>query len=261
MAEILLTGGTGTLGRQLVQQLSYQGFDVGILTTRHHVDLPSGAKIYPGDLAQGPGIKDAIENARVVIHCATNPADAKTVDLEGTKNLLACINSDRLQHLVYVSIAGVDQSAYPYYQIKFEVEKMIKASDVPWSVLRATQFHDLVLNRLVKPFDTHDGSPMRIPKGIQFQSIDVKDVAYRLQTLAMGPVLRAVITIGGPEILTIEEMTRVYLRLQGRNDLVEPDDVRGEFYDLFRSGININAEWAWGRITWEKFLQDTLKKV
>src|SRR5687767_9112191 len=118
MAEILVTGGTGTLGRQLVQQLTYQGFDVGILTTSHHVNLPSGAKIYPGDLAQGAGIKDAAEDARIVIHCASNARDAKAVDLDGTKNLLECVNRNALQHLIYVSIAGVDQSAYPYYQIK-----------------------------------------------------------------------------------------------------------------------------------------------
>jgi uncharacterized protein YbjT (DUF2867 family) len=261
MADILITGGTGTLGRQLVQQLSYQGFDVAILTTRHQVDLPSGAKIYPGDLTQRTSLPDAVEPARIIIHCASNPRDPKTVDLDGTKNLLGCISKKRLQHLIYVSIAGADRSPYPYYQIKFEVEKLIEASGVPWSILRTTQFHDLVLSRLIKPFDRGDGSPLRIPGDMQFQSIDVKDVAYRLQNLAMGSVLESTLTIGGPEIMTIEEMTRMYLSLQGRNDPVEPEDMSGELYDLFRSGININPEWAAGRITWEKFLRNTLKKL
>ena len=261
MAEILVTGGTGTLGRQLVQQLSYQGFDVGILTTRRQLDLPSGAKIFFGDLAENTGVNRAVENARVIIHMASDPGDARRVDFEGTKNLLGCINTSGLRHLIYVSIAGVDQAAYAYYQIKMEVEKMLLASDIPCSVLRATQFHDFVLNKLIKPFDKMDGSPLRIPKGIRLQPIDVKDVAYKLQLMAMGPALRSTITIGGPEILTIDEMTRSYLGVLGRNDVIVSDEVKGELYDLFRSGININADWTGGRITWAQYLQQNLRNL
>lgn len=256
MAAILVTGGTGTLGSQLVQQLCYQGLDVGLITTRAHVDLPSGAKIYSGDLSHPSGIRNAVEDASVIIHCASKPLDARTVDLQGTKNLLECADRRKLRHFVYVSIAGVDRSQYPYYAIKHEVEKMVQASGVPWSVLRATQFHDLVLNRFIKPFDGGDGAPVSVPKGMRFQSIDVREVALRLQQLAMSAPLTSTETIGGPEILTIEEMMRIYLQVQGRDTALLPGDVNGERYDVFRSGINIDPQWTYGKITWENFLRN-----
>lgn len=258
MAAILVTGGTGTLGSQLVRQLCYQGLDVGMITTRAHVDLPSGAKIYSGDLTHPSGIRSVVEEASVIIHCASKPLDARTVDVQGTKNLLDCVDRRKIRHFVYVSIAGVDQSRYPYYAVKYEVEKMVQASGVPWSVLRATQFHDLVLNRFIKPFDAGDGAPVRIPKGMRFQSIDVREVALRLQQLAMAAPSGSTETIGGPEILTIEEMTRIYLGVQGRDDGFFPADVEGELYDVFRSGINLDPQWTYGKITWENFLRNTV---
>ncbi|HEX8038749.1 MAG TPA: NAD(P)H-binding protein, partial [Chryseosolibacter sp.] len=187
---------------------------------------------------------------------ASKPLDARTVDVQGTKNLLECVDRRKIRHFVYVSIAGVDRSRYPYYTIKYEVEKLVQASGVPWSVLRATQFHDLVLNRFIKPFDGGDGAPIRIPKGMRFQSIDVREVALRLQQLAMSAPLTSTETIGGPEILTIEEMTRIYLQAKGSDAGFLPDDVTGELYDVFRSGINIDPQWTYGKITWENFLRN-----
>lgn len=256
MASILVTGGTGKLGRQVVRQLCYQGLDVGILTTRSNIDLSSGAKVYVGDLNDRAALSRAVEDARVVIHCASNPGDPQTVDRDGTKNLLQCVDRRQIQNFIYVSIAGVDKGDYPYYRVKYEVENIIRDSGLPWSVLRATQFHDLVLERLIKPFDKGDGTPLVIPGGMRFQSIDVRDVANRLQQLALGEPSRSTITIGGPEILSVEDMVRTYLHLQGRKDNVEPQLLTSDFYNLFRSGININPDWSAGMIAWERFLRE-----
>lgn len=256
MNEILVTGGAGTLGRQVVLQLAYQGIDVAILSRRQHIDVPSGAKVYAGDLTRADTIRNTIENASVIIHCASHPRDP-AVDLEGTKNILQSIHRASFQHFLYVSIAGVDKSSYPYYQTKYEVEKMVQVSGVPWSVLRATQFHDLVLHRMIEPFDLRDGS-IRVPQGMRFQSVDVRDVANKIQQIAMGESLRSTITFGGPQTLTIEEMVRAYLDILGRHDKVEAVDATGELYDVFRSGVNTGVEWEAGKITWREFLQNTL---
>lgn len=255
MAHILITGGTGTLGRQLVRQLCYQGLDVAIITTRQHVDLPSGAKIFVGDLTRPDSIRNAIREAAIIIHCASNPRDANRVDVEGTRNLLLAADAGTLQHLVYLSIAGVDQSTYPYYVAKFEAEKEIQASGFPWSILRATQFHDYVLHRVLEPADRRDGTPLRIPMGLRFQPVDVRDVALRLQNLAGGKPLRQTVTMGGPEILTPEQMARAYLTAQNRDEDVQPADAGG-YFDVFRSGLNVNPQWAEGIITWETFLKN-----
>lgn len=259
MAHILITGGTGTLGRQLVRQLCYQGLDVGILTRRKDVDLPSGAKVYAGDITSVDTIREAVGNASVIVHCASNPRQP-TVDVEGTGNILQSIDRKAFRHFLYVSIAGVDRSRYPYYQAKHQVEKMVESSDVPWSVLRATQFHDLVLHRLIEPFDRGSGLSIKIPQGMRFQSVDVSDVANRLQQIAMSDCLRATITIGGPETLTIEDMVRTYLDVLGRNDDIEPTEVAGEFYDLFRSGVSATTISETGKIGWRGFLQNALQK-
>lgn len=256
MASILVTGGTGKLGRQVVRQLCYQGLDVGILTTRSNIDLSSGAKVYVADLNDPAALSRAVGDVRVVIHCASSPGNPQTVDLEGTKNLLQCVDGRQIKNFIYVSIAGVDKADYPYYRVKHEVENIIRDSGLPWSVLRATQFHDLVLERLIKPFDKRDETPLVIPGGMRFQSIDVRDVANRLQQLALGEPSGSTITIGGPEILSIEDMARSYLHVHGRKEDVEPQLLTSDLYNLFRSGININPEWSAGMITWERFLRD-----
>lgn len=259
MVHILVTGGTGTLGRQLVRQLCYQGFDVGILTRRKDVDLPSGAKVYAGDMTSVDTIREAVGSASVIIHCASNPRQP-TEDVEGTGNILRSIDRRVLRHLIYMSIAGIERSSYPYYRAKYEVEKMIQSSDIPWSVLRATQFHDLVLRRLIKPFDQGGGLPLRIPGGMRFQSVDISDVGNRLQQIAMTDCLRTTITICGPETLTIEEMAKIYLDVVGRNDKVEPAEIEGELYDLFRTGVNISTARETGKIEWRDFLQSALQE-
>lgn len=258
MAHILVTGGTGTLGRQLVRQLCNKGFEVGILTTRPKADLPSGARLFTGDLTRFETIEPVVREAAVIIHCASNPRQP-AVDVEGTKNILQSIDRRSLRHFLYVSIAGIDRSSYPYYKAKYEVEKMVQSADIPWSILRATQFHDLILHRLIEPFDTGEGFPLKIPKGLQFQSVDVRDVSKRIQQIAMSERLRTIITLCGPEPLTIEDMAETYLDVLGRRDKIEPAEMAGEFYDLFRSNINITT-WETGKIKWRRFLQNAFQK-
>src|SRR5690606_25671592 len=100
-----------------------------------------------GNLSDTGKLEGILRHVTTIIHCASNPRNADMVDIQGTEHLLRAVDKPALQHMIYVSIAGVDRSPYPYYKAKYEVEKMIMASGVPWSVVRATQFHDLVLNR------------------------------------------------------------------------------------------------------------------
>lgn len=258
MAHILVTGGTGTLGRQLVRQLCNKGFEVGILTTRPKADLPSGARLFTGDLTRFETIEPVVREAAVIIHCASNPRDAYSVDVGGTRNLLAAADANRLQHLVYLSIAGIDHSPHPYYKAKREAERMIEASAVPWSILRATQFHDYVLHRVIEPADHRDGSPLAVPASLKFQSVDVKDVSSRLQNLAMAKPLRETVTMGGPEILTLGQMARAYLGAQHRNEDVRSED-NGIYFEIFQSGMNVNPDWTDGKVSWDTFLKNALQ--
>jgi uncharacterized protein YbjT (DUF2867 family) len=256
MSSILITGGTGKLGQEISKQLINKGFEVNILSSKENPDIQYYSKIYTGDLTDILSLKDAVLNSDIIIHCASNPRNSKIVDIEGTKNLLQIACQKLLKYFIYISIVGVDKSIFPYYQSKFEVENMIQESGLPWSILRATQFHDMILDRFIKPFDEKPGS-LKIPQEMQFQSVAIEDVANKLVSLSIESPTNIIETIGSAEINTIEKMTQIYLDILDRNDKIEPKMYDEEIYKLFRSGVNLCPDYAVGKITWKDFLLQT----
>jgi uncharacterized protein YbjT (DUF2867 family) len=252
MKNILVTGATGTLGRALIKQLSEHQFQVNALSSQQNPLLPPEVKIYRGDLAAGKGLAEAVRNKDAIIHCASDPANHPEVDIMGTRALLDAAGTGHI-HFIYISIAGVDRSDYPYYKAKKKVEDMIGEHGVPWSVLRTTQFHSFVL-KLIESFDRNDGAPLTIPGRMKFQSVDVKEVAGRLTEMAEEGPQGLLPAMGGPQVLGFEEMVEMYLKISGRNDTVQVRPLRAPRYDLFRSGVNLCPEHAGGKITWEEFL-------
>ena len=142
MKQILVTGGTGTLGKEIVSQLIANNYQPDILSSRTSRDSPKGARMLKGDLMEKSSINKVVANAEIIIHCASNPRNSENVDVEGTRNLLEAVNVKKLPHIIYLSIVGANKSQYPYYQNKCKVERMIMESKLPWSILRVTQFHD-----------------------------------------------------------------------------------------------------------------------
>jgi hypothetical protein len=144
--------------------------------------------------------------------CATDVRRPRR-DVQGTHNLLAAARAAGAPHLVYVSIVGVDRVPVPYYRIKLEVEQLVEASCLPWTVLRATQFHDLVasaLRVLTRP------PVVLLPAGTAFQPVDVRDVAPRLVELALAPATGRGADLGGPQVRAVTDLSRAYLDAVGR---------------------------------------------
>ena len=258
MKHVLVTGGTGNLGRWVVEYLLQKNYAVGVLSSRTGVLLENGVTVFKGDLAANTGLNEATAEADIVIHCASNPRNFEETDVVGTKNLLNAINRTRTRHFVYISIVGVDKSSYPYYQAKYRVEKLIANSGVPYTLLRTTQFHSFILN-IAQPFvqEPVDGI-ITIPAGMQFQSIDIREVAERLVSVAESP-LGLLRDFGGPEVLPFEEMVKRYLAATDNDMAVHTADIAGERYNLFRSGINLCPEHADGTITWNHFLEEQVR--
>jgi uncharacterized protein YbjT (DUF2867 family) len=228
---ILVTGGTGTLGRAVVARL-----DGARVLSRH-----PGAGRVVGDLATGAGLDAALSEVDTVVHCATS---LRRHDLTHARRLIdACSRAGR-PHVVYVSIVGIDSIPLPYYRTKLEVERLLEESGLPWSVLRATQFHDLLL----RVFTVQRLSPVRfVLAGARFQPVDVRDVADRLVSLvADGPSGRTP-DFGGPEVRTMASLARAV----GRRPVV-PVWVPGTVARGYRSGANLGP--ASGTITFEEFL-------
>jgi uncharacterized protein YbjT (DUF2867 family) len=255
MKNVLVTGGTGLLGKEVVDQLISLNYGVTVLSSKKKPLVPDGVQLIKGDLASNKGLQEATRDADIIIHCASNPKDTLSVDIKGTQNLLAAIDKDKTLHFIFISIINVDRSNYTYYQTKVKVEEMIKESGIPFSILRATQFHNYVLT-ILKSFDKKNGA-LVVPDEMHFQSIEVKEAATLLVNLAQkGPagLLRGV---GGPELLRFEDMVKTYLRVFGRNDELKAKSLPGEEYDRYRSENNIWPSNTYGNITWEAFLRNS----
>lgn len=238
--NILVTGGTGTLGRHVVDRLAGAGHPVRVLSRTRGP--------YLGDLSTGAGLQAALDGVQTVLHLAGDPRRAAS-DVEGARRLVAA--APRGAHLVFISIVGVDRHPYSYYRAKFQAEGVVERSGLPYTVLRATQFHDLVLFALRASARL---PVLPVPAGTAFQPIDAGEVAGRLVELALGRPAGRVPDMGGPEILDTAELARTYLKAAGRRRAVLPVPLPGRVFAAFRRGVHLTPERREGRKTFEEFL-------
>lgn len=263
MANILVTGGTGPLGREVVARLTARGHRVRLLT--HHTS-PAGPmtaerfEVMPGDLSTDTGLVAALVGMEIVLHLASDSQQALATDVGGTRNLLAAATATSAAppHVIYISIVGVDHSNMPYYVAKNAAEALIAASGVPWSVLRTTQFHGFIAT-LLQSLGLDSRPEIAVPAGVRVQSVDVGEVAERLVAIAeLGP-LRHIATMGGPQVLDLETMAATYLRVRRprQSAQVHAEPLQSPLFDAWRSGSNLAPEHAFGVTTWEEHLSRT----
>jgi uncharacterized protein YbjT (DUF2867 family) len=252
MKQTLVTGGTGTLGREVVAQLLDAGHEVRVVSRRAWP--ASGLAPVPSmavDLRSGEGLDAAVAGVDAIIHCATSARG----DVKAARNLIAAARRANVPRLVYVSIVGVDRVPLRYYRAKFEVERLIQHSGLEWAILRTTQFHDLVL-RLAK---ASARSPvMIVPAGTSIQPIDAGEVAGRLVELATTARAGRVPDIGGPQVRSARDLARAYLRASGRHRLVLQVRLPGAAFRGYRQGDHLAPDRAVGRVTFEEFLAERI---
>jgi len=254
-----VTGGTGTLGRPLVQRLTEQGVSVRVLSRRpapaeHEIAGKDPAAIGPrdwatGDLKTGHGIDEAVAGAEVIVHCATGRGD-----ITAASNLIEAARRAGSPHLVYISIVGIDHIQLGYYKSKLDVERQVEDSGLPWTVLRATQFHELVLmgcQALAR-------LPVMLMPALSIQPVAAAEVAARLAELAAGSPAGRVADMGGPEVHRADELARMYLDARGRRRPVLPVRIPGAVFAGLRRGANLTPENATGRMTFAQFLAGRL---
>ncbi|MGW2560775.1 SDR family oxidoreductase [Streptomyces sp. NPDC001514] len=242
MTTMLVTGGTGTLGRHVVARLGELGHDVRVLS-RH-------SAAYPVDLRDGAGLDAAVAGVDVVVHCASTRTGG---DEQAATNLVAAAKRAGVGHLVLISIVGVDRVPLGYYATKLRVEKIIEGSGIGWTVLRTTQFHDLVFTIL------HSAAKlplMPVASGVRIQPVETAEVAARLAELAAGTPAGRVADMGGPEVRTLSELARLYLRATGRRRVLVPLWVPGRTFRALQRGLNLAPDQAVGKRTFEDFLRE-----
>ena len=249
--EVLITGATGTLGRKLVGAATAAGHHVRAMSRRSHVGY-TGVHWSQGDLLANTGVDAAVEGVDVVVHCATQGTGDK--DVTSTENLITAARRAGVAHIVYVSIVGIDRIPLPYYKTKLRVERDLEASSVGHTVLRATQFHDLIK----MSFSIQRFSPLLWTlKGVRFQPIDTRDVTSRLVELIDCEPAGRVADIGGPAVQTHAELARIYLAARGGRRPVFELPVPGRIVAGYRAGANLAPDNAVGIVGFEEYLAQT----
>jgi uncharacterized protein YbjT (DUF2867 family) len=251
MTTILVTGGTGTLGRALVPRLSALGHDVRVLSRRPQPPPGSPAEAhawFTGDLRTGEGIDAAASGADVIVHCATSQRG----DEGAAGNLIAAASRAGGAHIVYISIVGIDQVPMFYYKHKLATEKLISGSGLPWTILRATQFHDLILTFC----QALARLPVMLVPTVSVQPVDVREVAERLADLAGAPPAGRVPDLAGPQVRPMAALARSYLEDSGRRRALLPVRLPGATFAAIRRGGLLAPDRAVGHITFEEFLAE-----
>ena len=203
-------------------------------------------------LASGEGLYEALQDVDTVIHAASTPAAAKKIDTGGARRLLEIGKESGLAHFLYISIVGVDKHPFPYYQAKYETEKLIQAQEVPWTILRATQFHTFLGDMLLPA--AFRLPLVFLPTDIPFQLIDEGEVAQRmLELVQSGPSGRAA-DIGGPEILSWRELAESWMAAQGMQRKIRHLSIPGKAAQAFRDGVHTTPDNKYGKITWQQWL-------
>ncbi|MGI5178196.1 SDR family oxidoreductase [Dactylosporangium sp. CA-152071] len=234
---VLVTGATGTLGRDVVAVLRERGHDVRGLSR-------SKPGYVHGDLLTGAGIDEALQGVDVVVHAAT---DGRRDVAAAGKLIEAMRRAPGKPELVFVSIVGVDRIPFGYYNAKVAIEKMV--AEYGGTSFRASQFHDLVL--------TIAKGMTRLPlvgfyPAFDLRPVEVHDVAVRLAEIVEGELPATPADLSGPQRRSARDLWRVYLGRAGKRRLLIPVRLPGKAFRALRGGAGTGPGGGTG--TWEEYL-------
>jgi uncharacterized protein YbjT (DUF2867 family) len=251
LMNVLVTGGTGRLGRHVVTLLRNKGHRARILSRspRGHEDAVQG------DLSTGAGLVKAVAGMDAIIHAATQFTNVRATDVVGTRRLLAMGREAGVKHVVYVSIVGMEGVQYPYYKAKLAAEAVVKENIVPWSILRATQFHTLMETFLA--VFTKPPLIAPVPFAWQFQPVDPREVAARLVDVVTHDPAGVVPDFGGPEVRDFKSLAASWLKARkSRKRLVNLPMPMIRFSRQFAEGHLLTPDHKDGKITFEQYLME-----
>ena len=223
--KIAVVGATGTLGTLVTSELERRGHDVRALS-RYSPD-------HPVDLRTGDGLSEALAGCEVVVDASNDASGSPEVLVEGCRRLLAAEQQTGVGHHICVSIVGCDRMQVGYYKIKLQQEGVVEEAEVPWSIVRATQFHELIAMTFRR------GSKlgvMPVPRA-QLQSVAGADVAAEIAQVAEGPPLGGRREIAGPEVIDARVMARQWRSGTHRHVLLVPIRLPGKLGSALRAGL------------------------
>jgi uncharacterized protein YbjT (DUF2867 family) len=216
--RVVVVGGTGLVGSQVVQKLTARGHDVVAAAPDTGVDLITGK-----------GLDEALEGADVVVNVANSPTfDAASLDFFRTSmdNLLAAGERAGVGHQVILSIVGVDQvPGLDYYRAKTLQEDLLRHGPTPYSIVRATQFFEFMEPTIAM---SADASTVRLP-ATPIQPIAAADVVDAVVEVASGAPLNGIRYVAGPDVFSLDELGKLTLAAHHDGRTVITDDGAGMF--------------------------------
>jgi uncharacterized protein YbjT (DUF2867 family) len=242
---VLVTGASGTLGTAVLPRLAKDGHDV----------RPTSRRARPGwvaaDLLTGTGLAEAVRGVDAIVHLASSPRKTRDTDVAGTRRLLAAAKTAGVRQVLFLSITGIDKVPLGYYRMKVAAEDVVKASGVPYTIVRATQFPSLVDTLLTVSSKL---GPVIVDTSFVVQPVHVDDVANRVaEVLAAGPHGET-IEFGGPEVLRFDRVVREWQDARGTKRPVWSLRLPGRIAREVRGGGLTTAAEPAGTRTWRDYL-------
>jgi uncharacterized protein YbjT (DUF2867 family) len=200
--KIVVIGGSGLIGTKLVRILHEQGHEVVAASPSTGINTLTGE-----------GLADALAGAQAVVDVTDSPSFADAAVMEffqtGGRNLLDAETAAGVGHHVALSVVGTDRLlAGGYFRAKMVQEDLIKASTIPFTILRATQFFEFV-GAIAN--SATDGQIVRLPSAV-IQPVKAEDVAAALADVAVAPPVNGTVEVAGPESFPLDALVRQFLR-------------------------------------------------
>ena len=223
--RIAIVGGTGTLGRKVAGDLAERGHEVRVLSRGGEFRV---------DLVTGEGLAMALEGCAAVVDAsnATSAKRARQVLVGGTERLLTAEREVGVGHHVCVSIVGCDKVPMGYYKVKTDQEHVVEQAGVPWSTVKATQFHELAASAVAAAAKF---GLVPVP-AMKVQTVAAAEVAAAVADVTEGAPVRGRIQVAGPQIMTAAEVARTWRKVTGRRPLLVPVRVPGKLGRALRDG-------------------------
>jgi uncharacterized protein YbjT (DUF2867 family) len=196
--KIVIIGGSGLIGSKLVNKLRDHGHEAVSASPNSGVNTLTGE-----------GLAEALKGASVVVDVSNSPSweDAAVMNFfeTSTRNLLVAEAAAGVGHHVALSVVGTERLLESgYFRAKIAQENLIKASSIPYSIVRATQFYEFVKG--IADFSTKENE-VHLPTAL-IQPMAADDVASAIARVAVGPPVNGIVEVGGPEQFRLDELIR-----------------------------------------------------
>jgi len=242
--KIAVAGGTGVVGRHTVEAVQAAGHEAIVLSRHHGVDLVSGS-----------GVEGALASVDAVIDTAnvsTLKADAAIAFFTAASGTLVhAAAAAGVGHVVLLSIVGIDRNPHDYYAGKVAQEKVYEHSPVPWTILRATQFHEFA----AQMFERAKAGPLHLAPRARVQPVAAREVGEHLAALAAGDAVGRASDLAGPREEALDRMIRDYARAKGHRGWIPSVSIPTPQMKGMREGLALpGPDATLGRETFEEWL-------